>query len=59
MRAPCICQLPLAILVVPNLHPMVGRCCQNAVAVEIKLGDGDQIAVARVEVGESRHFAEI
>lgn len=57
MSAPCVYQLPFAVFVIPNLHSMVGRRCQNAVAIEIKLRDGNQVAVARVEVGESRHFA--
>lgn len=56
MSAPGICQLPFAVFVVPDLHPMIGGRGENAIAIEIKLGDNNQIAVARVKVGESRHL---
>lgn len=56
MSAPGVCQLPLIILQVPDLHTMVRRCRHNSIAIEVELGDRDKVAVASVEIGESgRH----
>lgn len=59
MSAPCVGQLPLPIFMVPDLNSMIRRSCQNAIAIEIKLGDSNQVAMARVEVGEPSHFARV
>lgn len=56
MSAPSVGQLPFAIFMVPNLHAMIGRRGEDAIAIKIKLGDDNQVAVARVKVGESRHL---
>lgn len=56
MRTPCVDQLPLAILLIPYLHPMIRRGRDYAVSVEIELGHRDQVLMSGVEVGEPGHF---
>jgi hypothetical protein len=52
MGTPRIGQLPLAILLVPDLESVVRRPRHNAIAVKIELCDCDQVAMAGLEIGE-------
>lgn len=55
MSTPSVYQLPLPILLIPDLHPMIRRSRHNAIAVEIELGHGHEVPMTSVEIGESRH----
>jgi hypothetical protein len=54
--APGIYELPLAILEIPNFHAVIGRSCNNTVAIEVKSGDSNQIPMACVEVDKSSRY---
>lgn len=56
MCTPCVHQLPLAVLLIPHFHPMIRRCRDNAVPVEIELGHRDQVLMSGIEVSEPGHF---
>lgn len=58
MRTPRISQLPLPILLIPNLQPVIRRTRNNSITVKIELCDRDQVAMARLEVGEIRAHPE-
>jgi hypothetical protein len=53
VSTPCVRQLPFAILLIPHLQSVIGRGCDNAVPIEIKFGDGDQITMAGVKISKA------
>jgi hypothetical protein len=56
MGAPCVGQLPLAVLLVPDFDSMIRGSCHNAISIEIELGDRDEIAMSSFKVCEqARH----
>ena len=54
MRPPRVSQLPLPILLIPNFESMIRRPRHNPIPIEIEFCNCDQVAMARLEVGEVR-----